>query len=203
MNGRSAAESVFIRPVNSLTSTRTYFLPGFLGGDHSLKFGGYWRDSNTTSINHTGGFGTVRFPTSATTIARFRRRAARSIWSATATRSTTCSTTRPTCRTRSRRAGRPPARPALRLQPRQGAAVEHRRQSARRPVAAGDRLPRRRPWRGVQRFFAASRHHLQRDRRRPHAGPRQLRALLRAGWQRRRCRHGQPGRLDHAAISVD
>jgi hypothetical protein len=65
MNGRSAAESVFIRPVNSLTFNSTYFRPGFLGADHSFKFGGYWRDSNTTSINHTGGYGTVRFPTAA------------------------------------------------------------------------------------------------------------------------------------------
>jgi Carboxypeptidase regulatory-like domain/TonB-dependent Receptor Plug Domain len=63
MNGRSGAESVFIRPVNSITVNSTYFMPATLGGDHSLKFGGYWRDSNTTSINHTGGFGTVRYPT--------------------------------------------------------------------------------------------------------------------------------------------
>ena len=51
LNGRSAAESVFIRPVNSLTFNSNYFVPNFIGGDHSLKFGGYWRDSNTTSIN--------------------------------------------------------------------------------------------------------------------------------------------------------
>ena len=63
MNGRSAAESVFIRPVNSVTFNSTYFLPAVFGADHSFKFGGYWRDSNTTSINHTGGYGTVRFPT--------------------------------------------------------------------------------------------------------------------------------------------
>jgi hypothetical protein len=66
LNGRSGAESVFIRPVNSLTINSTYFLPGFLGGDHSLKVGGYWRDSNTTSINHTGGFATVRYPNAVT-----------------------------------------------------------------------------------------------------------------------------------------
>jgi hypothetical protein len=63
MNGRSAAESVFIRPVNSVTFNSTYFLPAIWGADHSFKIGGYWRDSNTTSINHTGGYGTVRFPT--------------------------------------------------------------------------------------------------------------------------------------------
>jgi hypothetical protein len=62
MNGRSGSESVFIRPVNSFTVNSTYFRPALLGADHSLKFGGYWRDSNTTSISHTGGFGTVRYP---------------------------------------------------------------------------------------------------------------------------------------------
>jgi Carboxypeptidase regulatory-like domain len=66
LNGRSGAESVFIRPVNSLTVNSNYFMPGVLGGDHALKFGGYWRDSNTTSINHTGGFATVRYPTALT-----------------------------------------------------------------------------------------------------------------------------------------
>jgi hypothetical protein len=64
LNGRSATSSTFIRPVNSLTFNSNYFLPGKMIGDHALKFGGYWRDSNTTSITHTGGFATVRFPTS-------------------------------------------------------------------------------------------------------------------------------------------
>ncbi len=64
LNGRSGAESVFIRPVNSVTFNSSYFLPGVFGADHALKFGGYWRDSNTTSINHTGGFATVRYPKS-------------------------------------------------------------------------------------------------------------------------------------------
>jgi hypothetical protein len=63
LNGRSGAESVFIRPVNSVTFNSSYFMPGVLGADHAFKFGGIWRDSNTTSINHTGGFATVRYPT--------------------------------------------------------------------------------------------------------------------------------------------
>src|SRR4051812_7230058 len=67
LNGRSGSESVFIRPVNSLTFNSSYFMPGVLGGDHAFKFGGYWRDSNTTSIGHTGGFATVRYPTAAVT----------------------------------------------------------------------------------------------------------------------------------------
>jgi hypothetical protein len=49
LNGRSAAESVFIRPVNSVTFNSNYFAPGFMGGDHSLRIGGYWRNSNTTT----------------------------------------------------------------------------------------------------------------------------------------------------------
>src|SRR5438105_6489351 len=64
LNGRSGAESVFIRPVNSLTFTSNYFLPGVAGGDHAFRFGGLWHDANSTSINHTGGYGTVRFPSS-------------------------------------------------------------------------------------------------------------------------------------------
>ena len=65
LNGRSGAENVYIRPVNSLTVNTNYFLPGKMGGDHAFKIGGYWRDSNTTSISHTGGYATVRFPTQA------------------------------------------------------------------------------------------------------------------------------------------
>ena len=64
LNGRSFQEQVFIRPVNSVTINSNYFMPGVLGGDHALKFGGYWKDSNSVSLLHRGGFGTVRFPTS-------------------------------------------------------------------------------------------------------------------------------------------
>src|SRR5262249_23687487 len=64
LNGRSGAESVFIRPVNSVTFTSNYFLPGVAGGDHAFRFGGTWHDANSTSINHTGGYATVRFPNS-------------------------------------------------------------------------------------------------------------------------------------------
>ena len=66
LNGRSATASTFIRPVNSLNFNANYFLPSTWGSDHSLKIGGYWRDSNTTSITHTGGYATVRFPTATT-----------------------------------------------------------------------------------------------------------------------------------------
>ncbi len=65
LNGRSGTESVFIRPVNSVTVNTSYFMPGVLGGDHAFKVGGTWHDANSTSINHTGGFATVRFPSDA------------------------------------------------------------------------------------------------------------------------------------------
>jgi hypothetical protein len=63
MNGRSANESVFIRPVNEVSVNANYFIPGKFGGDHALKFGGYWKDARSTSISHRGGFATVRFRT--------------------------------------------------------------------------------------------------------------------------------------------
>jgi carboxypeptidase family protein/TonB-dependent receptor-like protein len=63
LNGRSFQEQVFIRPVNSVTFNSNYFLPAKKGGDHAIKFGGYWRDSNSVSLLHRGGFATVRFPT--------------------------------------------------------------------------------------------------------------------------------------------
>ncbi|HMC70549.1 MAG TPA: hypothetical protein VKJ07_15440, partial [Mycobacteriales bacterium] len=63
LNGRSFQEHVFIRPVNSVTFNSNYFMPAVAGGDHAIKFGGYWRDANSVSLLHRGGFATVRFPT--------------------------------------------------------------------------------------------------------------------------------------------
>jgi hypothetical protein len=63
LNGRSGSESVFIRPVNEVSVNANYFLPGRAGGDHALKFGGYWKDAKSSSLNHTGGFARVRFRT--------------------------------------------------------------------------------------------------------------------------------------------
>jgi hypothetical protein len=62
LNLRSASQSVFLRPVNSLNYNANYFLPAMFGADHSLKFGAYWRDAYSDSIGHTGGFATARFP---------------------------------------------------------------------------------------------------------------------------------------------
>jgi hypothetical protein len=69
INGRSTpdgSQSVNIRPVNSLNFNSTYFAPGTLGGDHSLKFGGYWKDAKSIGLTHTGGYAVARFPTSIT-----------------------------------------------------------------------------------------------------------------------------------------
>jgi hypothetical protein len=63
LNGRSGSESVFVRPANEINANISYFMPGRMGGDHAFKFGGYWKDAKSTSINHTGGFARVRFPT--------------------------------------------------------------------------------------------------------------------------------------------
>jgi len=63
LNGRSGGESVFIRPVNELNLNMNYFLPGRMGGDHAFKIGGYWKDAQSYSLSHRGGFATVRFPT--------------------------------------------------------------------------------------------------------------------------------------------
>jgi hypothetical protein len=66
LNGRSAAQSFSIRPVNSLNVNASYFAPGTLGGDHALKVGGSWRDASNQNISHMGGYGTVRFPNAVT-----------------------------------------------------------------------------------------------------------------------------------------
>jgi hypothetical protein len=66
LNGRSASQSISIRPVNSLNVNANYFMPGTLGGDHAIKVGGYWRNANSRNISHTGGYGTVRFPSGLT-----------------------------------------------------------------------------------------------------------------------------------------
>src|SRR5262249_20693565 len=65
LNGRSAAQSVFLRPNNSVTANGNYFVPGAIGGDHAFKFGGYWKDAYSSSYSHTGGYATVRFPSDA------------------------------------------------------------------------------------------------------------------------------------------
>jgi hypothetical protein len=65
LNLRSGSQSVNVRPVNSINFNSNYFAPGLFLGDHAFKFGGYWRDSLSQTVSHTGGNATVRFPTQA------------------------------------------------------------------------------------------------------------------------------------------
>jgi len=65
LNGRSGTQSIFLRPETSINVNMNYFMPGAMGGDHSFKFGGYWRDNYSYSNGRTGGNATARFPTAA------------------------------------------------------------------------------------------------------------------------------------------
>jgi hypothetical protein len=67
LNGRSTpdgSQSVNIRPVNSVNVNTSYFVPGRMGGDHSFKIGGYWKDAFSYNSTHTPGFAVPRFPNS-------------------------------------------------------------------------------------------------------------------------------------------
>ena len=65
LNGRSGTQSIFLRPASSVNVNLNYFVPGGIGGDHSIKFGGYWRDNYSYSNTRVGGNATARFPTAA------------------------------------------------------------------------------------------------------------------------------------------
>ena len=68
LNGRSTPQgnqSVSLRPVNSVTVSANYFLPGAVGADHSFRIGGHWRDNDSYGSTHTPGMAVARFPTSA------------------------------------------------------------------------------------------------------------------------------------------
>ena len=58
---RSYTESVYVRPTDSVDITGNYFLPGVLGGDHSLKFGFKYRNDIAHSESHWGGNAYGRF----------------------------------------------------------------------------------------------------------------------------------------------
>ena len=62
LNGRSATQSIFLRPVQSVDVNLNRFMPAFIGADHAFKIGGHWRDSFAYSNTHTGGNAIARFP---------------------------------------------------------------------------------------------------------------------------------------------
>ena len=53
--GRSYQESVYVRPTDSIDVMGNYFIPGWLGGDHALKFGFKYRDDIAHSEGQYGG----------------------------------------------------------------------------------------------------------------------------------------------------
>jgi hypothetical protein len=65
LNGRSGTQSLNYRPAQSVNVNMNYFKPGTKLGDHSFKFGGYWRDNYSLTGSKTGGNASDRFPTSA------------------------------------------------------------------------------------------------------------------------------------------
>jgi hypothetical protein len=58
---RSYTESVYVRPTDSVDLTGNYFMPGWLGGDHALKFGFKYRNDIAHSESMYGGKAYVAF----------------------------------------------------------------------------------------------------------------------------------------------
>ena len=70
---RSFSESVFLRPTDSVDVTASYFVPGTLGGDHSLRLGYRWRNARGDSISHFGGNAVARYDDGEAVEAQFYR----------------------------------------------------------------------------------------------------------------------------------
>jgi hypothetical protein len=58
---RSYTESVYVRPTDSVDIVGNYFIPGWLGGDHALKFGVKYRNDIAHSESQWGGNAIARF----------------------------------------------------------------------------------------------------------------------------------------------
>lgn len=58
---RSFSQSLFDRPILTFDLKSTYFVPGWLGGDHNFKVGYEWRDTDAQTYSHVGGYATARF----------------------------------------------------------------------------------------------------------------------------------------------
>jgi hypothetical protein len=63
---RSYLESVYVRPTDSIDILGNYFIPGWLGGDHALKFGFKYRNDIAHSETTYGGKTIARFTSFAT-----------------------------------------------------------------------------------------------------------------------------------------
>jgi len=71
---RSYNESVYVRPTDSVDIVGTYFAPGFLGGDHNLKFGVKYRNDIAHTETMWGGDVMARFARGTAAEARIYRR---------------------------------------------------------------------------------------------------------------------------------
>ncbi|MGB2714008.1 MAG: TonB-dependent receptor [Vicinamibacterales bacterium] len=63
VTGRSASANFFERPEAQVKTDGNYFISGVLGGDHAVKFGVAWRENQSNSYSHTGGFADARYQT--------------------------------------------------------------------------------------------------------------------------------------------
>jgi hypothetical protein len=72
--GRSYQEAVYVRPTDSIDLMGSYFAPGWLGGDHSMKFGFKWRDDISHTESMYGGDAYARFRNGAAAEAQLYRR---------------------------------------------------------------------------------------------------------------------------------
>jgi hypothetical protein len=61
MNSRSTQASFFDRPAWEFKTDASYFLSGFLGGDHATKFGVRYKTNPYRTVRHVGGGATARF----------------------------------------------------------------------------------------------------------------------------------------------
>jgi hypothetical protein len=59
--GRSFSSTLSDRPQTNIDATLNYFVPGVIGGDHSLKAGFRYRNAPTDSLARIGGNTTARF----------------------------------------------------------------------------------------------------------------------------------------------
>jgi hypothetical protein len=73
MYSRSYQSSTFDRPGYEVKSDANYFLSGFLGGDHSTKFGIRYKSNPYRTIRHMGGDATARFTNGVPTEAEITR----------------------------------------------------------------------------------------------------------------------------------